>query len=120
MLVEDDERVRDLTGRLLAGFGYNVLPADDAASAIALYEKHAGRIHLMLTAIVMPGTMNGVQLAEWMRTREPQMKVVCMSGHASEAMRTAGLDRLGVPLVAKPFSVQALARVLRKTLDEGR
>jgi CheY-like chemotaxis protein len=118
LLVEDDDDVRGLTGRLLRTYGYTVVDAPGAESAVAICEDDTTAIDLVLTDIVMPGAMNGVQLAQWAREHLPDAKVVLMSGHAVEAIKRAGLDDLQFPLVEKPFSGDSLLQILRATLGD--
>jgi CheY-like chemotaxis protein len=117
LLVEDDERVRSAIRRLLETLGYTVFCASDAGEAVAVCQRKANGVRLVLTDIVMPGAMSGVQLVEWLRQNRPRVSVVAMSGHAEEALRKAGLDHLDVPLVQKPFSLDTLARAVRQALD---
>jgi CheY-like chemotaxis protein len=113
VLVVEDEKIVLLTAvRSLKGVGYNVLQADSATAALDII-KSGAPIDILFTDIVMPGELNGVQLAvEAMRLR-PNIKVLLASGYT----RTALSDQHGlgddVPLLQKPYRTQELAKQLR-------
>jgi PAS domain S-box-containing protein len=118
LVVEDDPEVRALAVRQLEGFGYQVLEAKDGKAALAVADE-APRIDLLLSDVVLPGGMSGVEVLEQVRARDPDVKVLFMSGHAGDAMRPrVGLDD-GAPLLDKPFRREVLARKIRQILDGG-
>ena len=82
LLVEDEPQVRELVLAVLRGRGYHVLCADDGGEALRVEESHAGRIHLLITDVVMPG-MSGRVLAAHMTALRPEIAVlfsVCPHG----------------------------------------
>jgi len=79
--VEDEENIRTPAVEILEARGYTVLSAGDAAEALAVAERHSGRIHLMITDVVMPG-MSGSQLAERLLALHPDLRIVYISGIA--------------------------------------
>jgi PAS domain S-box-containing protein len=114
LLVEDDALVRAHTGGQLAALGYVVVAAENAAEAM---ERAEVVPDLLFTDIVMPGEMNGFQLAEALCKRWPQLRVLYTSGFAHGA---APLDR-AVParyMLGKPFRRRDLALKVREVLDE--
>jgi len=116
LLVEDEVALRHLAARALERRGYRVIEAPDGRRALAMAEQHPGRIHLLLTDIVMPGT-NGKTVADELRRRIPGIKVIYMSGYTDDTMIDRGVLEPGVPLVRKPFDVGDLVRTVRETLD---
>ena len=76
LLVEDDQAVRAMTRAALARYGYRVFEADSAASALSAFQDLRGQIDLLLTDLVMPGSMTGRQLAETLTTQKPALNVV--------------------------------------------
>ena len=97
ILVADDEPfVRDVVGTVLQEAGYDVLLADGAHTAIALWEQHHPRVALLLTDVRMP-KMDGLELADRILEREPRIRVLFMSGGDWSACR-------GFGCVAKPFT----------------
>ncbi len=119
LVVEDRPEVRKLTCRLLNRLGYRVLEADDGQAALALLRGHAA-IDLMLADVVLPGGIGGVTLARRARACRPALKILHMSGYAPDvvAERSGGLDP-GIGMIKKPFGKDALAAIVRSTLDEG-
>ncbi|MCW2235671.1 ATP-binding protein [Azospirillum canadense] len=114
LLVEDEAIVRFVAAEALREAGYEVEEAEDADSALALIEG-AGVFQLMLTDVGLPG-LNGRQLAEMAHRLRPAMKTVFMTGYAGVAGEPS--VAVGAPLLAKPFTPDALLRKVRQTLDE--
>jgi PAS domain S-box-containing protein len=115
LVVEDDEGVREYVVNALGHFGYRVLSAANGRDALELLAGHAD-IALLLTDVGLPG-MNGRQLAEQARQRFPGLKVVFMTAYARNAISHHGRLDPGIELLAKPFTVEVLARKLREVLD---
>jgi len=116
LLAEDDEQLRRLTRRALAGHGYTVLEADSSPAALEIARRHAGPIHLLLTDVIIPG-MDGRSLAEALRAQRPGLRVLFMSGYADKAIVHHGVLDPGVAYLAKPFTTEAVARKVREVLD---
>jgi CheY-like chemotaxis protein len=108
LLVEDNEKVGQFAKNLLAELGQNVTWSKDAASALEMLERHRAQFDLVFSDIVMPG-MNGVELAQEIRRRWPDLPVVLTSGY-SHALVEQG-DH-GFELVQKPYSIDALIKAL--------
>jgi signal transduction histidine kinase/ActR/RegA family two-component response regulator len=115
LVLEDEARVRKLICEVLAGRGYQVLEAVRGEEAIRMAAEHQGRIHLLLTDVVMP-EMSGPQALEQIRARHPNMKVLFMSGYTDEAMVHHGILDSGAPFLQKPFLPETLARKVREVL----
>ena len=90
LLVEDEEEVRKLAAQILQRQGYKVLEAPQGGDALLICEQHQTPVHLMLTDVVMPG-MSGHQLAERLKSLQPQMKVLYMSGYTDNAIVQHGV-----------------------------
>ncbi len=118
LVVEDDDLVRRHGCQLLAGLGYRVLQAATGAEALALLQAHAD-IDLLFTDVVMPGGMNGRQLADAARSLRPGLKVLYSSGYTENAIVHHGRLDPGVHLLAKPYRSIDLARKLRAVLARG-
>lgn len=117
LLVEDDPLVREHVNVLLKGLGYQVITANNAADAMDMIMQLPD-LDLLFTDIVMPGLMNGRQLADRARELRPELKVLFTSGYTENAIVHHGrLDR-GVHLLNKPYRRQELAAKVRKVLDE--
>ena len=116
LVVEDDKLVRDYVLTQLHSLGYVTLDAANAAEALALVE--AGHtFDLLFTDIIMPGVMNGRQLADEMERRRPGSKVLYTSGYTENAIIHHGRLDTGVLLLAKPYRKSDLAGMIRKALD---
>jgi CheY-like chemotaxis protein len=114
LVVEDDSAVRKLQVRVLQSLGYRTLEAADGPSAMTALGGTA-RVDLLLTDIVMPGGMNGLDVAEAARRVRPGLKILFMSGHAPT--NVAQLYNLsGAHLLSKPFSRATLAHAVHEQL----
>jgi len=116
LLVEDEEGVRDLAGRILELKGYKVIMASNPTEAAQAFERHEGPIHLLLTDVVMP-TMSGRQLAEHLALLRPELKVLYMSGYTDNAIVPHGILEEGVQFLQKPFTPDSLIHKVREALD---
>ena len=118
LVVEDDDDVRLYTVESLRELGYRVLEAHDGPSALRLLERQDAPIHLLLTDVVMPA-MNGRELADQARQRQPALRVLFTTGYARNAALHAGRLDPGVDLLPKPFTFAALAAKVRAALDRS-
>jgi len=114
LVVEDDEQVRTLTVSAVEELGYRVHQAGNAAAALRILDAHP-EIVLLFTDIVMPD-MNGRALAEEAQRRRPGLKVLFTTGFTRHAVIHNGIVDPGISLLAKPFSLEALAAKLRSVL----
>jgi len=116
LLVEDSEALRELAQALLEQNGYKVLVAEGSKEAIELTERLDEEIHLLLTDVVMPG-INGRELANRLKTKHADMKVLYTSGYTRDVIVHNGVLELGMSFIEKPFSEEALMHELREVLD---
>jgi signal transduction histidine kinase/CheY-like chemotaxis protein len=115
LLVEDDDSVLQLTSAGLRDLGYTVLEAKHADEAVK-HLVNGATVDLMLTDIVMPD-INGRKLAEKATSLRPGLKVLFMTGFTKNAVVHNGMLDAGVNFLAKPFTLEELARKLREVLD---
>ncbi|HEX6588124.1 MAG TPA: two-component regulator propeller domain-containing protein [Longimicrobiales bacterium] len=115
LLVEDEDAVRALTARVLRRLGYTVVEARHGRDALARAEAHARPIDLLVTDVVLP-EMSGGRVAEMLRTRQPELRVLFMSGYTDDELVRDGVDQPGVAFLQKPFSAAQLARAVRAML----
>jgi signal transduction histidine kinase/CheY-like chemotaxis protein len=115
LVVEDEPGLRGLARRLLQQQGYTVLVAANAEEAARLFEENPS-IDVLLTDVVMPGG-SGPQLAARLADRQPELKVVYMSGYTQEAIVHHGIVDPGIAFLHKPFTSESLARKIREVLD---
>jgi PAS domain S-box-containing protein len=116
LLVEDEPAVRALAEKTLQSSGYSVLVAGEYIEALTRARQHDGKIHLLLTDVIMPG-LNGRELAELLHTLRPAMKVLFISGYTADAIAQHGILDEGVDFLPKPFTPRDLLRKVRQTLD---
>jgi CheY-like chemotaxis protein len=114
LLVEDEALVRDLARTILELRGYHVLVAANAQEALTLDERGVS-FDLLVTDVVMP-KMRGGELAERLRARRPQLKVLFMSGYP-DGQDSIGAGDSASGFVQKPFTVVELGRKVRELLD---
>jgi CheY-like chemotaxis protein len=116
LLAEDEPAVLALVERALTQAGHTVLAVSDGIAAIDLASK-PGQIDLLLTDVVMPGP-TGLETARRIRLGRPDMRVLYMSGWATEALVREGLREEEIRLLAKPFSIAELVEAVRVALDD--
>ncbi|MBR0826815.1 PAS domain S-box protein [Bradyrhizobium manausense] len=115
LIVEDDALVRQYVVTQIKSLGYTALEAGNAAEALAIIDSDNG-IHLLFTDVIMPGTMNGRQLADEAARRRPALKTLFTSGYTENAIVHHGRLDSGVLLLAKPYRKSELARMIRVAL----
>jgi len=116
MVVEDMAAVRAVTREMLERYGYTVVEAADGQAAQRIADGFEGRIHLVLTDVVMPH-VGGRDLAEVLGKVRPETKVLFMSGYTDDAVVRHGILQDGIPYLQKPFTPKSLARKVREVLD---
>jgi DNA-binding NtrC family response regulator len=115
-LVEDNEAVGQLATEMLIDLGYQPTWVPNAAAALSMLAQEDVRFDSVFSDVVMPG-MNGIDFAHAVRVRHPGLPVVLASGY-SHVLVDEGSH--GFELVQKPYSVEALSRVLHKAIARGR
>jgi two-component system cell cycle sensor histidine kinase/response regulator CckA len=116
LVAEDEPAVRNLARRVLESNGYAVILAAGGEEALAMSRGFEGRIHLLLTDVIMPG-MSGPQLAERLSAERSDSKVLFMSGYTDTAIIHHGVLEPGIWYLQKPFSPGGLAEKVREVLD---
>jgi two-component system NtrC family sensor kinase len=116
LLVEDDEEVNRFSSEILRDEGYQVISTHEGASGLRLLDANPD-IQLLFTDVVLPGGMNGRQLADEARRRRPDLKVLFTTGYTRNAIIHQGRLDADVDLLTKPFTSEALARKVRQILD---
>jgi signal transduction histidine kinase/ActR/RegA family two-component response regulator len=117
LVVEDEEALRRHAVELLEELGYKVLQAANGADGLVELERH-GSVNLLFTDVVMPGGMNGRQLADEALRRQPALKVLFTTGYTRNAIVHQGRLDAGIQLLSKPYSFQELAAKIRLQLDD--
>lgn len=118
LLVEDEEKVRELVKSMLVEYGYKVLDARNGNVAEQIARDYAGSIQMLVTDVIMPGA-NGHQLAGRMKSMLPGLKVLYISGYGDAATMTQNILEQKDAFLPKPFTAETLAWKVRETLDGG-
>jgi two-component system cell cycle sensor histidine kinase/response regulator CckA len=117
LLVEDEDGVRALVRQVLTKHGYTVLQAASGAEALAICDQQTSPIHVLLTDVVLKH-MSGRELSEILVAQRPEMKVIFMSGYTDDAVVHHGVLSQSTAFLQKPFTTQALVKMLREVLDQ--
>ena len=115
LIVEDDALVREYVVTQISRFGYHTMAAGNAAEALAIIDGPE-RFDLLFTDVIMPGGLNGRQLATEALKRRPELKVLYTSGYTENAIVHHGRLDAGVLLLPKPYLSSDLARMIRTAL----
>ncbi len=118
LLTEDAEPLRRLAASILSSHGFRVLSAANAEQALNVAAEHPGKIHLLVTDVIMPGK-NGRVLAEILSARHRDLKVLFISGYTDSFAGGDGVLAAGSNLLQKPFTEDALISRVRSVLDGG-
>jgi two-component system, cell cycle sensor histidine kinase and response regulator CckA len=116
LVVEDEEAVRALACRVLAGNGYKVIEAADGLEALRIAQREAPQIHLVISDVVMPG-IGGKVLIYRIKDYLPGIKSLFISGYTDNAIVHHGILDSGIAFLQKPFTVDGLLRKVREVLD---
>jgi two-component system cell cycle sensor histidine kinase/response regulator CckA len=117
LLVEDDDSMRKLSGMALENNGYQVVEAANGDEAVQIWPEHHGRIALLLTDLVLPGSVNGLDLGNRLQAQKPELKVIFTSGYsAAIAGRELKLNARQ-RFIQKPFQSDQLLNNVRDLLD---
>ncbi|MGB3273791.1 MAG: response regulator, partial [Xanthobacteraceae bacterium] len=115
LLVEDEEGLRALNGRGLRSRGYNVVEAANGVEALELLEEQDGAIDLVVSDVVMPEMDGPTMLAE-MRKRNPDLKIIFVSGYAEDAFEKSLPDNEQFAFLPKPFTLSQLVEAVKETM----
>ena len=119
LLVEDDEPLRLLAGRILRTAGYHVVEAADGEEALRQSCQHSGPIDLLVTDVIMP-KLGGVELATRLTDMRPEMRVIYMSGYSEAAIKRQAQVTLDACWLGKPFSPHEFLSEVQVRLQAAR
>jgi DNA-binding NtrC family response regulator len=111
LAVDDDHAILEFVATVLGNAGYRVLRADGGRKAIQVYEDCSEPIHLLLTDVIMPD-LTGPVVAERLRSRQPDLGVLFISGCHDADMLQRFITRKGFALLPKPFTLEGLLRAV--------
>jgi CheY-like chemotaxis protein len=116
LVVDDEADLLDLADAYLAELGYTVIRAEDPAAALAAIER-CDEIDLMITDIIMPGALNGIELADRVRKLRPEIRIIFTSGFPAEALAERSGKLENGPLLHKPYLRAEFADMVRKSMS---
>ena len=116
LLVEDEEGLRGLNARGLTSRGYTVLEAGNGVEAIEVIEQRGGNVDLVVSDVVMP-EMDGPTLAKELRARNPNLKIIFVSGYAEDAFEKNLPEGAQFDFLAKPFTLKQLVAAVKNTMS---
>jgi len=118
LLVDDDESVRRLISRFLTLNSFHVMAAENGPKALPIWQKHKESIDLLLTDMVMPEGISGLNLAGRLRAERPALRVLFTSGYDAEIIGENGVLREGLNFLQKPYRPEQLLAAVRSVLAE--
>ena len=117
LLVEDDADVRRAVRQTLCALGYQVLEASDGEEALKILQPQASSVDLLMTDMVMPNGITGLDLVEKARALRPGLRAIVASGYSEEIVKMGSLAKSDIIFLAKPFSIDVVANTVRQSLD---
>ena len=118
LVVEDEPVLRDMAHVILSDCGYQVLAAASGVEALAVWNHHPGSVDLLLTDMVMPEGLSGMELAEKLRATKPMLKIIFASGYSMEHLDTDFVRKGQAQFLQKPYTHLTLAKAVRDCLDK--
>ena len=119
LVVEDEPVLRELANVILQECGYSVLQASTGVEALKLWEANKESIDLVITDMVMPEGMSGMDLAYQLHSVRPDVRIVFASGYSMDDLNTSFLRRGRTAFLQKPYTHTTLAQTVRSTLDQS-
>ena len=116
MVVEDEPTLRSLVSKVLERSGYAVIESSSGVAALELFSKTKPHIDLLLTDMVMPDGISGLQLADTLKAQNPGLKVIFTTGYSSELMGKDFQIKEGVNFLQKPYPPQKLVQTVKNGL----
>jgi DNA-binding response OmpR family regulator len=116
LVAEDDEAIRWLAKDMLEEFGYTVILAENGEDALNKFGENRDKIQLLLLDVIMP-KKSGKETYEEIKSMNPNIKAIFLSGHAADLHHKKGILEEGLNVIIKPFAVTALLDKVRQVLD---
>jgi len=120
LVVEDERDLREIVTRTLNRYGYRVFQAVNGQNALQIWADYKNEIDLVFTDVIMPGGMNGRELAEKLWTEKPRLKVIFSTGYGADALGQDFKLDPQLNFLQKPYLPQTLALIIRRCLDGER
>ena len=117
LVVEDELGIRELVRDVLQMAGYEVLIAPNSEEALREAQSYGKPIQLVITDLIMPG-VDGLELSRRLKARQPDIKVILMSGYGEDRIDEVGGLQAGMAVLEKPFTTPILLSKVRVILEE--
>ncbi|MEW6740993.1 MAG: response regulator [Nitrospirota bacterium] len=115
LIAEDEDTVRNLLKDTLETYGYKTIIAVDGEDAIAKYNERRDSIDMVILDVVMP-KKNGKEVYDYIRTIEPDIKAIFISGYTEDILTSKGVYEEGLMFLSKPLEIQTLMPKIKKIL----
>lgn len=119
LIVDDEVDLLEIAAAYLKEMGYSVLQATDAISALAIIDRDPD-IKLIITDIIMPGGINGIELAKKVRQKNPNIVIIYSSGFSSEGLAERSGNKIDGPLISKPYQRQDFVAAIHLAIKNHR
>ena len=119
LIVEDEPVLREMARAILESCGYSILEASSGKDALDVWNRTMRRIDLLLTDMVMPEGVSGIELAEKLLAAQPNLKIIFTSGYTADEVSPEVLARTRAQFLQKPYSHASLAKIVRECLDKN-
>jgi signal transduction histidine kinase/HAMP domain-containing protein len=117
LIVEDEPVLRELARVILEECGYKILEAESGLGALRVWDQHRGAIDLLLTDMVMPDGLSGMELAKRLRAAKPSLRIIFASGYSMDELDASYLQEGRAAFLQKPYTHLSLAKAVRNCLD---
>ena len=119
LIVEDEPVLREMARDILKNCGYTILEASSGKNALAVWERRTRQVDLLLTDMMMPEGLSGVDLAERLLLHQPGLKIIFTSGYAANEISPEAIAKTRAQFLQKPYSHANLAKAVRDCLDKN-
>ena len=119
LIVEDEPILREMTRDILESCGYKIIEASSGKEALNVWDRRKTHVDLLLTDMMMPEGVSGVDLAERLLANEPQLHVVFTSGYTANEISPEVLAKTHASFLQKPYAHTDLAKIVRDCLDQN-
>jgi DNA-binding NtrC family response regulator len=116
LVVEDEVLLREIECSILESCGYRVLEADSSSKAMDVWNQQGEKIDLLLTDVVLPPGISGLDLAKRLRDRQPRLKVIFTTGKVDLHLDDAALEKMNARFLQKPYQHTDLVQLVDDAL----
>jgi CheY-like chemotaxis protein len=116
LLVEDEANVREFAAAVLQQDGYTILQAKSGENALEVWRWHSARIDMLMTDVVLPGELSGVQLAEKLKREKPPLRIILATGYSRETIAPQSEEAKAFFVLNKPYTPRSLLQAVHEIL----